>query len=339
MRNITLDDVARKAGVSRATASRVVNDYPHVSDRVRQKVLQVIEELDYNPNAAARSLASRRTGNIGFVIPNSLHSFFTDPYFPRLIEGILHSCNENDYTLSLFVFQTPEMEARLLPRLTRGGLVDGIIVQATAMDDNALRKIAAGRVPFVVAGRPIGFSDCSYIDVDNVRGAYQAVAHLIRNGRRRIATVSGPLNTAVGVDRLEGYQKALHDRGLELDDALIENGDFTKESGYYATQRLLARVPNLDAIFAASDMMAVGVLQALREHGRRVPDDVAVVGYDDIPPAQMSEPPLTTVRQPIQRFGFLAMEILLDIIANGAKPPRQVVLETELIIRQSCGSG
>lgn len=338
MKNVTLDDVASRAGVSRATVSRVVNNYPHVSERVRQKVLQAIEELHYNPNMAARSLASRRTGNIGFVIPNSLHAFFTDPYFPRLIEGIAHSCNENDYTLSLFVFHTPDTERNLIPRLTRGGLVDGIIVQATAMHDDVLRKIAAGKVPFVVAGRPMGLTNASYIDVDNVRGAYNAVSHLLRNGRKKIATITGPLNTAVGADRLQGYQEALADRSIVFDERLVASGDFTQQSGYYAAQKLLQQAPDLDAIFVASDVMALGALQALRETGRSVPDDVALVGYDDLPPAQIAEPPLTTIRQPIRRFGIHAMEILMDIIANGSQPPRKVILETELVIRKSCGS-
>ncbi|RME40781.1 MAG: LacI family transcriptional regulator [Caldilineae bacterium] len=338
VKNVTLDDVAKKAGVSRATVSRVVNHYPHVSDRVRQRVLAVIEELGYNPNIPARSLASRRTGNIGFVIPNSLHTFFTDPYFPRLIEGIVHACNENDYTLSLFVFHTPEMEERLIPRLTRGGFVDGIIVQATDVNDTVLRKIAAGRVPFVVAGRPVGLSGVSYIDVDNVKGAYNAVAHLIRTGRKHIGTITGPLNTAVGADRLEGYRRALADRNRPVEERLVAHGDFTQQSSYYAARQLLADNPDLDALFVASDTMAVGALQAIREAGKTVPADVAIVGYDDLPPARLAEPPLTTIRQPIKRFGRHAMEILMDIIANGPNPPRQVVMETELVIRKSCGS-
>ncbi len=338
MKNVTLDDVARKAGVSRATVSRVVNNYPHVSSRVRQRVLRAIEEMGYNPNIPARSLASRRTGNIGFVIPNSLHTFFTDPYFPRLIEGIAHGCNENDYTFSLFVFHTAEMEARLLPRLTGGGLVDGIIVQATDTDDKVLQRFVHGKVPFVIAGRPLGISQVNYIDVDNVTGAYNAVAHLIRVGRRRIGTITGPLNTAAGLDRLEGYRRALADRNLPGREDWIVTGDFTQQSGYYAARQLLQRDPNLDALFAASDTMAVGALQAIKDVGKRVPEDIALVGYDDLPPAQLADPPLTTVRQPIRRFGMHALEILLDVIENGSTPPRQVVLETELVVRKSCGA-
>jgi LacI family transcriptional regulator len=337
VRNITLDDVAKKAGVSRATVSRVVNNYPHVSKKVRDNVLKVIDEIGYNPNVVARSLASRRTGNIGLVFPNSIHNFFTDPYFPRLTEGIAHACNENDYTLSLFIFHTEELEKKLIPRLTRGGLVDGIIVQATGIDDDILFKISEGEVPFVVAGRPLNLPTASYIDVDNVTGAYNAVAHLIREGRKCIGTITGPLNTAAGMDRLEGYNLALNERNFGVKDGLIVTGDFTESSGYYAAKQLLFN-KSMDAIFVASDSMAIGVLRALREATISIPDDIAIIGYDDLPPARSSSPTLTTIRQPVRRFGIKAMEILMDIIENGKGAPRKVILGTELVIRESCGS-
>lgn len=337
MKRVTLDDVAREAGVSRATVSRVVNDYPHVSDEVRQQVQKHIDKLGYNPNFVARSLASQRTGNIGLVFPNSIHNFFTDPYYPRLTEGIAHACNENDYTLSLFIFHTEELEKKLIPRLTQGGLVDGIIVQATGIDDDILLKITAGNVPFIVAGRPLDLPKASYIDVDNVSGAYNAVAHLIRAGRKQIGLVSGSLDNAVGLDRLEGYRLALKDRNMPIDEDLIAQGDFTENGGYYAAKQLLEN-KNMDAIFVASDTMATGALRALREESFSVPDDIAVVGFDDLPPSRSAVPPLTTIRQPIRRFGIKAVDILTDIILNGDDPPRQVVLGTELVVRESCGS-
>ncbi|MBC8504349.1 MAG: LacI family DNA-binding transcriptional regulator [Chloroflexi bacterium] len=337
MPNVTLDDVAEKAGVSRATVSRVVNEYPHVSEKVRSHVLKIIDEIGYNPHIAARSLASQRTRNIGLVVPNSMHNFFTDPYFPRLTEGIALACNEHDYTLSLFIFHTPELEKKLIPRLTRGGLVDGIIVQATGLDDNILSKISQGGVPFVVAGRPLNLPNASYIDVDNVTGAYNAVTHLTRVGRKCIGTVTGSLDGAVGLDRLEGYTRALQDRNIPIDEQLIANGDFTEISGYYATRQLLANNTALDAVFVASDTMATGALQALQEASKVVPNDVAVIGYDDLPPARLAKPALTTVRQPVRRFGINAMEMLIDIIENGDTPPRHVILGTELVVRASCG--
>ena len=323
--------------MSRATVSRVVNDYPHVSDEIRGRVQSCIDRLGYNPNFIARSLASQRTGNIGLVFPNSIHNFFTDPYYPRLTEGIAHACNENDYTLSLFIFHTPELEKKLVPRLTRGGLVDGIIVQATGMDDDILSKIHAGDVPVLVAGRPFNLPEANYIDVDNVSGAYNAAAHLIRTGRKCIGMISGAKNTTAGIDRWEGYHQALRERGFPVKENLLAEGDFSEKSGYQAAKGLLQN-KELDAIFAASDTMAVGALRAIKDQSLTVPEDIALVGFDDLPPARSAEPPLTTIRQPIRRFGVKAVDVLIDIIHNGGERPRRVILDTELVIRESCGS-
>lgn len=336
MKRITLDDVARKAGVSSATVSRVVNNHPNVSSGVREKVLAVIDDVEYNPHVAARSLASQKTRNIGLIFPSSIHGFFTDPYFPPLTEGIALACNENDYTLSLFIFHTEELEQRLMPHILRGGLVDGVVVQAARMEDDLIPKIAEGGIPFVVAGKPYKLPEANYIDVDNANGAYNAVAHLIRGGLRNIGTITGPQDSLSGKDRLAGYKRALRERGLPVRESLIFEGDYTEVSGYHAAKKL-ARNDDLEAIFAASDSMAVGALRALREKSISVPDQLALVGFDDLPPARSADPPLTTIRQPIRRLGIQAIQVLLDVMQNGPQPPRQVILETELVIRESCG--
>ncbi len=330
----TLEDIAKIAGVSRATVSRVVNNHPNIRESVRERVQQVIDEVGYHPNIAARSLVTQQSGIIGLVIPRNIATFFSDPYFPRLTEGIARACNQYDYTLSLFLLATEEDERKLFPRISQSSLVDGIIVQATHLGDELLPKLSEGNVPFLVAGRPVNVEDASYIDVDNVAGAQNAVAYLIRLGYRRIATITGALNSSAGKDRLQGYREALSERGLSIDSDLIIEGDFTETGGYFAAKQLLNQRP--DAIFVGSDTMALGVSRALQEEGVRIPEDIALVGYDDLPPAQLITPQLTTVRQPIQRFGFQAVELLLDIIQNGTHPPRRVILGTELIIRDSC---
>jgi LacI family transcriptional regulator len=185
-------------------------------------------------------------------------------------------------------------------------------------------------------GRPDNPAKVSFVDVDNVAGAYSAVRHLIQLGRKRIGTITGPLNTTVGLDRRQGYLNALNDRGLMIDETLIAEGDFTEVSGYSGMQRLLRQ--KVDAVLAASDTMAFGALRALRQAGVTVPEEISVVGYDDLPLAATSEPPLTTVRQPIRRLGVQAVENLIDILTNGRDPPRHVVTTTELVIRASCGS-
>lgn len=336
MVSLTLEDIAQKAGVSRSTVSRVINNKPNVRPRVRQRVLNIIQETGYQPHAAARSLASHRSRLIGLVIPRSVHTVFTDPYFPRLTLGIAQACNQYDYTLSLFLLHTQDEEQKLYPRVARKGLLDGVIVQVGQMGDDFVCKLAQADIPFVVAGRPVNVPEVSYVDVDNVAGSYNAVSHLIHLGYVRIATITGPLNTTTALDRFQGYRNAMSRRGLAVNDHLVAEGDFTETGAYYAAQRLIEHQP--DAIFVASDAMALGALRALREANLAVPADIAIVSFDDLPPAVTADPPLTTVRQPIRRMGLKLVETLLDIIENGYLPPRRIVFDTELVIRGSCGS-
>ena len=336
MANLTLEDVAREAGVSRSTVSRVVNDHPNVSDDVRQRVLAVIENIGYHPNVAARMLASQRSWMIGLVLPLSVSLLFTDPYYAILTQGIAQGCNQYDYTMSLFMAGSKDDECKILPKITRKGILDGVIIQAGHRGDVLLERLVNSDMPVVVAGRPFHAEGVSYIDIDNVNAAYNAVSHLVRLGRQRVGMISGPISSTVGVDRREGYMRALKERGHAVDEVLIVEGDFTEEGGYYAMQKLLDSHP--DAIFAASDIMALGAMRAVRDVGLNIPDDIAFVGFDDMPIATPIEPPLTTVRQPITEFGIQAVEILIDLIENGVDPPRRVVMNTKLIIRASCGA-
>jgi len=334
--NLTLADIARQAGVSPATVSRVLNDHPNVRDVIRKRVKDVIQSTGYRPHAAARTLASQRSWMLGLVLPRSVNSFFTDPYFPRLTQGIAQACNQNNYMLALFLVGTAEDEEKVYSRVSRNGLLDGILVQSGEMDDLLIEKLAKTNVPMVILGRPPYDVDASYIDVDNVNAACNAVSHLIRIGYKRIGTITGPQNATVGIDRKKGYLKALTERGLDVDTSLIIEGDFTETGGYYAMQRLLTANP--DAVFAASDMMAVGAIRAANQAGLNVPDDIAFIGFDDLPLATLTQLQLTTMRQPVYQFGIQAIEILIDMIENGITPARHVIMDTELIIRDSCGA-
>lgn len=335
MPDLTLEDIARQAGVSRSTVSRVINNHPNVRDDVRKHVLDVIQTTGYHPNMAARTLVSRRSGMIGLVLPRGVSSFFTDPYFPRLTQGIAQACNRYDQTLALFLVSTKEDEEKIFPRLSRTGFLDGVLVQSGQIGDQLIDRLVDSGVPLVIVGRPLQKHDVSYIDVDNVNAAYQAVSHLLRLGYKRIGTITGTVNSAVTIDRKEGYLKALNDRGRDVEESLIVEGDFSENGGYYAMKHLLAAGP--DAVFAASDSMAIGAMRAVREAGLRIPDDIALVGFDDLQLATPTDISLTTVRQPVYQFGFIAVEILIDLINNGVQPPRRVIMETELIIRDSCG--
>jgi len=336
MSKLTLEEIAQLSGVSRSTVSRVINDQPNVKAEVRERVLKVVAETGYHPDPAARSLAGRRTGVIGLVIPRAVTMLFNDPYIPRLLQGITQTCNAHDYTLSLFLLHTQEEEEKLHPRILRTQLFDGVIVQAAEIGDLLISQMVEHQVPFVMIGRSEDDSVVSFVNVDNVIGAYTAVSHLIQLGYQRIATITGPLDQSAGFDRRQGYLNAMQDRGRSADPDLIVQGDFTETSGYISMQRLLPHKP--DAVFTASDTMAFGALRALRQAGLSVPQDVAMIGFDDLMPSATSDPPLTTIRQPILRVGTQVIETLIDILNNGLTPARRIVMPTELVIRGSCGA-
>ncbi len=333
--NLTLEKIAKQAGVSRATASRVINNQPNVNPETRAKVLAVAQSLNYYPNVVARSLAAGRTHILGLVIPKGVSTLFTDPYFPLLIQGISSACNANDYSVMLWLAD-PEYERRTIRQILQGGLLDGVIVASNLLKDPVVEALLQRGLPFIMVGRDEGGGKINYVDVDNQNSAREMVTHLFRIGYRRVATIAGPQNMIAGADRLRGYLAALHDRGLSPDASLIAEGDFTEAGGYAALQQLLPFKP--EAVFIASDSMAVGALRAIREAGLCVPQDMAVAGFDDMPFAAHTEPPLTTVRQPIARAGAMAVETLIDLAARPNSPPRRIILPTELVIRASCGS-
>ncbi len=332
---MNLEEIAKLSGVSRSTVSRVINNDPNVSQVTREKVQQVVKRVNYTPNAAARGLAAGCTHVIGLVIPMGVAALFTDPYFPILIQGVSSACNARDYSVMLWLAE-PEYERRQIRQIMYSGLVDGVIVTSMLLNDSLVQALLDGNLPFMLIGRHPTATRVNYVDADNVSGAREAVTHLLRLGYTRVATITGPQNMIAGSDRLMGYQAALRDRAVKSDSSLIAEGDFTEAGGYRAMQQLLPRRP--DAVFAASDVMTIGAMRALREAGLRVPEDVAMVGFDDVPQAARVEPPLTTVRQPIHRLGATAVDFLLDSIDHPNSPPRRIVLPTELVVRASCGS-
>jgi DNA-binding LacI/PurR family transcriptional regulator len=336
--NATLDEVARVAGVSRATVSRVVNGSPKVSPDVRRAVEKAIDRLGYTPNRAARSLVTRRSGSIGVVITESAASLFEDPFFPRLLRGISSELAVKDLQLVLLMPDADSNIARVEDYLGAGH-VDGVLLASLHGDDPLPSRLRARGIPVVVGGRPPRGATVPFVDVDNVQGARSAVAHLAASGRRRIATIAGPSDMTPGIDRLTGYREGLAEAGIAHDWSLEATGDFRRESGVSAMERLLAERPDLDAVFAASDLMASGALGVLRAAGRRVPDDVAVVGFDDSPVATSTEPPLTSVRQPIEEMGREMTRLLVGGLGRDDDVSRRVILATRLVRRASSDGG
>ena len=336
--SLTLEEVGKLAGVSRSTVSRVINDHPSVREQVRERVWQVINDTGYQPHAAARSLVTRRTRIIGAIIPHAVMTLFVDPFFPLLLCGITETCNDHGYYLMLSLFNGPATEEELYRRLVHSGHLDGVIVASTRMDDPLVPALLDDDVPFILVGRHSD-SRAGYVDFDNVSASRMAVEHLIRLGHRRIATITGPLSMASGEDRLAGYCQALEAHRIPVQETLIVEGDFTEGSGVMGMQRLLSASPT--AVFAASDTMATGALKVLREADLRVPEDVALVGFDDIPVAAALEPALTTVRQPIELLGSMAADLLLNLLENPPAtqaPAHRIILPAKLIVRDSCGA-
>lgn len=334
----TLEEVARLAGVSRSTVSRVINAHPNVQPDTRERVWQAIRALGYQPHAVARSLVTNRTQIVSVIIPEAVTTLFTDPFFPLLLRGTTEACNAHQYQLMLSLFTACHDRQEMYQRVLYGGYLDGVIVAAASAGDPLIPDLLRDRIPFVSVGR---YPDerANYVDADNAGGARMAVEHLIRLGHQRIATISGPMDMVAGQDRLSGYRQAMEAHRIPVQENLIIYGDFTEAGGFSAAQRLLPVAPT--AIFAANDTMAVGALKMLREAGLRVPQDIALVGFDDIPIASAIEPSLTTVRQPIVRLGSMAVEVLLSIIADTSENEmsvQRIVLPTELVIRGSCGS-
>jgi DNA-binding LacI/PurR family transcriptional regulator len=333
-RGATLEEVARVAGVSRATVSRVVNGSPRVSGEVRRSVETAVEQLGYVPNRAARSLVTRRSGSIAVVITEPTGRLFSDPFFPRLLRGISTLVSARDVQVVLLMPDTIADSRRTADYLVAGH-VDGAVLVSLHGDDPLPGRILAAHIATVVVGRPLRGDGVSYVDVDNRGGAKTAVDHLVAGGRRVIASIGGPADMVVARDRLGGYRDAIVEAGLGADPALEAVADFTQDGGAAAMRRLLAARPDIDAVFAASDLMAAGAMSVLDAQGRRVPDDVAIVGYDDSPVAATARPPLTSVRQPVEEMGQESARLLLELVEGADRAPRRVILTTELIQRAS----
>lgn len=322
--------MAAAAGVSRGTVSRVINGGHWVSPDARKAVEDAIETTGYHANHHARSLATGRANSLAFLLTEPQHLLFADPTFSILLRGAAESLARRHMTLVLLVAGT-EAERENVAQFVSGGHVDGVMLVSSHESEPLLDSLIAAHVPTVVCGGVLGRTEpVASVQVDEIGSARTITRHLMDRGYKRIATITGPADTPGGRYRLVGFQEELGDL---FDPALVEQGDYTVESGGIAMQRLLERAPDIDAVFAASDLMASGAMSALRRLGKRVPEDVAVAGFDDSGLAATLEPPLTTMRQPFDKVADSMVDVLLHVI-NGQEPP-SVVLPTTLVVRES----
>ncbi|MGK5499716.1 LacI family DNA-binding transcriptional regulator [Streptomyces sp. URMC 125] len=332
----TIHDVAREAGVSRGTVSRFLNGGHNVSPAAADAVRAAIRRTGYVVNRHARSLITGRSGSVAFLLTEPQEKLFEDPNFNVLLRGCTQALAAHDTPLLLMIAGTPA-ERRRVMRYVTAGHVDGVLLVSSHTGDPVAEQLLGAGIPVVASGKPIGrqgrTARLAHVAADDRDGAREMVRHLLSTGRRRIATVAGPLDTPGGVERLAGWRETLTEAGLPAGDDLVAHGDYSRGSGERATAELLARAPDLDAVFVASDLMARGALAALERAGRRVPQDVAVGGFDDSPAAVSGLPELTTIRQPWDRISSEMVRVLLALI--GGEEPSAVVLPTELVVRES----
>ena len=336
----TLEDVAREAGVSRATVSRVINGIRNVDPQLHEVVWDAVGKTGYVPNQLARSLVTRRTGTVALVVSDTeahdddpfMSRFFADPYFGRVVGGLMSVLRQAGVQLALQIVGSDDGRRRLVGDL-RNGQSDGAIVLSLPAVDPLPGMLTEGGVPAVLIGRPAEPVPIDYVDLANETGASLAAEHLLGRGCQRIGMISGPVDVPASHDRISGFRRTMAKHGHGW--VPIAEGNFTQESGDAAMRRLLGDQPRLDGVFVANDLMAVGALLALREAGRRVPEEIAIVGFDDSSAATAATPALTTVRHPLEDMAAQAARLLLARIDDPEMRVSSVIYEPTLVLRQS----
>ncbi|WPH13383.1 LacI family DNA-binding transcriptional regulator [Variovorax paradoxus] len=332
----TIKDVALRAGVSVTTVSHVVNDTRHVSAKGRERVEEAIRELGYVPNAMARSLKSNTTSTLGMLIPNS-----SNPYFAEIVRIVEDRCFGAGYTLVLCNTDDEPRRQSVYLQVLAERRIDGLIVVSTGAgdDDSLVTQLHGLRIPTVLVDREIADPACDLVETAHMQGGLLAVRHLLSLGHKRIACIGGPVGVMPSEQRIEGWRMALAESGATPDianaDALLWRGGFTSQGGYEAMHAILRTEEAPSAVFVCNDLMAIGALRAAHESGVHVPDELSIVGFDDIELSAYTSPPLTTVAQPKERIGALAVDMLLERVGGKRRDARKVVLQPELRVRAS----
>jgi LacI family transcriptional regulator len=331
----TIKDVAEKAGVSTATVSLVIHNHKRISSETRKKVLKVIKQLNYFPSRSAQGLVSKKTGNIGFILTED-HFLKTEPFYTMIFLGTEFATRETNYYVLLTTVNSDYMNDEPLPRFIEENSVDGIII-AGKVPANLIDRITPYEIPIVFVDYFPPSGDYPVIMVDNVKGGMLATQHLIDLGHQKIGFVGGDLNHPSISDRLYGYRKALRQNSIDVIDNYVstEEQNTTKQAGYSAAEKLFTKDPNLTAVFACNDAMALGVLQYLKDHNYKVPEDISLIGFDDIESDLLLNPTLSSIKVPKVELGMEAMKLIVNVVENNDLSPRKMLIPVELVIRES----
>jgi len=336
---VTSKDVAKHAGVSRTTVSLVLNNVQgvQISKGTRARVIEAAQELGYVPNAAAQALASRRAQIIGLILTRNPHHISSDAFLNQILDGLITAAHEHSIRLLIDIVEVHHQKKAYL-ELVRAKRIDGLILSGPRFDDEALLSLEQDHFPTVLMGQ-LPKTDFYSVDIDNYSASQQAVEHLVKLGHKRIACISNaPPSYTAAADRLDGYRETLKTHGFPYDEALVRYGDFDPESGFQQMKDLLSLKKHPSAVFVASDVVAIGAKAAIVEKGLKIPQDIALVGFDDVPLARYLDPPLTTVRLPASELATRASQMLIQLIQGESPAEKQVLLESQLIVRQSCGA-
>ncbi|MCW3489413.1 LacI family DNA-binding transcriptional regulator [Dethiobacter alkaliphilus] len=328
--NITTKDVAKKAGVSQATVSRVLNNYHYVGEKTRRKVTEAIAELGYQPNEIARSMALQKTSTLGLIVPD-----LTNPFYSEISKSIISRAKEFKYNVIVCNSDNSKALQDFYIDFLQQKRVDGIIMASVALEDENVEKMVRSGFPCIFCNRRLAMKTANFVSSDNKKGAKLAINHLLEKGHRKIAFISGPQTFSTAVERFAGYKEALKEQGVPIVAQFVRQGNYDKESGYHVTKELLALPERPTAIFASNDVMALSSMEAILDAGLQIPEDIALVGYDDIDMSGHRRIELTTVAQQKDEVGRLAVDKLIETIKGGTDKPYHVFLEPKLIIRNT----
>lgn len=332
---ITIKEVAKMAGVSPSTVSRVISDSPRISDETKKQVREAMEKLKYHPNAIARSLVSRATNTVGIVMPQSVERAFLNPFFPQALSGISAAAHEQDYCILLSTGNTEEEQLESIRNIVMSGRVDGVIIMYSSVDNLVLEEVKRLATPVIIIGKPLDSKETMYVDNDNVEAAFKVTERLIKNGHKKIAFFGGSFKFIVSLDRLDGYTRALKEYGVELEKKyIVEVEEILKENSYKRMKELLKLEDKPTAVVTTDDVLAFGVMDAIKETELKMPEDIEVMSFNNVPYDEFYSPSLTSVDIDAYSLGFESARLIIESM-RGIAETDKVIVPTRIIDRES----